>query len=310
MVIAIIATVVLAPQESFESSNNSTSSGTTSKSTYKAPIEAGAISELPTVKGKGYDKTIDRYGVEGIKRINLLVPKVADKVACNTACDAIVNADVSDNKTTSLDNLVFYVDCKNGKRFYVNESELPKVNVPKATKTTEAPKLVKGRVTTFFTHMTTNSGDTIELNAFDPIEVMKDSSKTKWDVYKNGSKIGTIDKTYVTFEGTAAYEKARKDRAEYDKKQQAEIKKLESQLSNFVYKSQLATFPDSSVFYIRPALWNSLAFDTKQMLFKTCGYYASLKTGDDMQAKVTKLKDANTGKIIAEMGLMGDIKIK
>ena len=93
------------------------------KQIYKAPIDSGAIWELPTQKGQGFDKTIAKYGVEGIKKINRLTPKVAEKISYNTKCDKVVNVDVSDNRSTR-NNLVFYGDCANMQRFYMTEEEL------------------------------------------------------------------------------------------------------------------------------------------------------------------------------------------
>ena len=93
------------------------------KQIYKAPIADGAIWELPTQKGQGFDKTIAKYGVEGIKKINSLTPKVAEKISYNTTCDKVVNVDVSDNRSTR-NNLVFYGDCANMQRFYLTEAEV------------------------------------------------------------------------------------------------------------------------------------------------------------------------------------------
>ena len=87
---------------------------------HKAIILDGAISPIPTQKGKGFDKTIARYGVQRIKKINKLLPLVAEKAATAKYMDIIWNVDVSDNYSTASE-LIFYADAKNGNRVYISE---------------------------------------------------------------------------------------------------------------------------------------------------------------------------------------------
>ncbi len=87
----------------------------------KAIILDGAVQPIPTQKGKGFDKTIARYGVNRIKRINTLLPKVAEKAATAPYMDIIWNVDISDNMSTQ-NELIFYADAKNGNRVYINEN--------------------------------------------------------------------------------------------------------------------------------------------------------------------------------------------
>ena len=108
-------------------SNDSTSFSQESEEekAYQLKVEEGkkAIYPIPTQKGKGYDKTIARYGVSKIKRINAYMPKVVETVSRNDSCDKVVNVDVSDNRSTQKE-IVMYADCENGQRFYLTESEL------------------------------------------------------------------------------------------------------------------------------------------------------------------------------------------
>lgn len=96
------------------------STSTQSTPSKKATIAPDALNILPTQKGKGYDKTIARYGVARIKKINKLLPIVAERAATQECMDHIYWVDVADNKSTS-DMLVFYADAENGMRVYITE---------------------------------------------------------------------------------------------------------------------------------------------------------------------------------------------
>ena len=129
-IIAIIAICMSEQEENKIDKNSAISSKQNvkiekqqTKQMHKAPIADGAIWELPTQKGKGFDKTIAKYGIAGIKKINSLTPKVAEKISYNPACDKVVNVDVSDNRSTK-NSLVFYGDCENMQRFYMTEAEV------------------------------------------------------------------------------------------------------------------------------------------------------------------------------------------
>lgn len=82
-----------------------------------------ALDIIPTEKGKGYDKTIDKYGVARIKEINELIPKAADLMSKNKNCDKLWNVALSSNRGTK-DNVVIFGDCNNGSRFYLTEKEI------------------------------------------------------------------------------------------------------------------------------------------------------------------------------------------
>lgn len=95
----------------------------------KSKIEKSAIHPIPTAYGKGYDKTINRYGIANIKKINALMPKAAELIAENPNCEKVLDVDVSDVKSTK-NSIVIYVDCgnfenfSNFERFYVSENDI------------------------------------------------------------------------------------------------------------------------------------------------------------------------------------------
>lgn len=103
---------------------------------HRAVIQKGAFHLIPTERGKGYDRTLAKYGVDGVKRINSLLPIVAEKAASSPQMDVIWSVDVSDNRSTK-DELVFYADAKNGNRIYISERELS----PGSALKTETEKL-------------------------------------------------------------------------------------------------------------------------------------------------------------------------
>ncbi len=52
------------------------------------------------------------------------MPLAVESVAKNKKCDSPSTADLSDNRSTPQKEVVFYVDCSNGERFYVNQNEI------------------------------------------------------------------------------------------------------------------------------------------------------------------------------------------
>lgn len=75
------------------------------------------------IEGEGWDKTRREWGSAGIKRLNTAMPKVAEKVARTSACDQVELVGISD-RSKPRQMAVFYVDCRNGQRFYVSEADL------------------------------------------------------------------------------------------------------------------------------------------------------------------------------------------
>lgn len=94
---------------------------------HRAIIADGAIFKYPEtaqeLKKAGYPKMLKKYGVNGIKKINSLLPMVAEKAAQNPTMDKIVNVDISNNRSTK-NKLIFYVDAENSNRLYISETDL------------------------------------------------------------------------------------------------------------------------------------------------------------------------------------------
>lgn len=97
------------------------------KNDHKAIILPSAIVSIPTERGRGFDRTINRYGVDGVRRINSLLPLVAEKAAQMPNMDVIWSVDVSDNRSTDRE-LIFYADAQNGNRVYISEFEISQTN--------------------------------------------------------------------------------------------------------------------------------------------------------------------------------------
>lgn len=76
---------------------------------------------------KSYPKLFAEWGAAGVKRINGLMPLAAQKVAASKECDKVDLVELSSSRSKPTKNAVFFVDCANGKRFYVDESEIASV---------------------------------------------------------------------------------------------------------------------------------------------------------------------------------------
>lgn len=83
---------------------------------------------VPLEKGKGWDKTINKYGINGVKKINELLPKAAELMSKNPTCDKL--AYVAHSDKGNPDNIIIFGDCNNGARFYLSEKEIAQQNVP------------------------------------------------------------------------------------------------------------------------------------------------------------------------------------
>lgn len=73
---------------------------------------------------KGWENTFRAWGPKGMKRINEYRKKAAFSVASSQSCDNVEYAEFSDNRSYPPNNIVIYVDCKNGQRFYLTSEEL------------------------------------------------------------------------------------------------------------------------------------------------------------------------------------------
>lgn len=73
---------------------------------------------------KSYPKLYAAWGAAGVKRINELMPKAAQKAAASPDCDKVDLVEISQNRSTPGKKIVFFVDCVNTKRFYIEDTEL------------------------------------------------------------------------------------------------------------------------------------------------------------------------------------------
>lgn len=81
---------------------------------------------------KSYPKLYAAWGAAGVKRINSLMPLAAEKAAASPECDKVDLVEVSGNRSTPGQKIVFFVDCANAKRFYIEDSELESKAPPKS----------------------------------------------------------------------------------------------------------------------------------------------------------------------------------
>jgi len=75
------------------------------------------------IEGEGWDKTRREWGADWVRRINEAMPKAVKKAASSPGCDFAEMAGLSD-RSTARKEMVFYVDCRNGKRFNISQSDL------------------------------------------------------------------------------------------------------------------------------------------------------------------------------------------
>ena len=73
---------------------------------------------------KSYPKLYAAWGASGVKQINDSMPLAANKAAASPECDKVDLVEISQNRSTPGKKIVFFVDCANQKRFYIEDSEL------------------------------------------------------------------------------------------------------------------------------------------------------------------------------------------
>ncbi|MDZ4382837.1 MAG: hypothetical protein U0942_16010 [Parvibaculum sp.] len=71
-----------------------------------------------------YPKTFATWGEAGIRKVNEFRKKAAFKASAAATCDEVAYADVSDNRSRPPSEIVIFVDCNNGQRFYFDEAAL------------------------------------------------------------------------------------------------------------------------------------------------------------------------------------------
>ena len=74
---------------------------------------------------KTYPKLYKQWGEKAVKEMNSYLPRIAEHVAREDSCDAVESVDISDARSNpKAKQMVFFVDCRNGKRFFVSTADL------------------------------------------------------------------------------------------------------------------------------------------------------------------------------------------
>lgn len=81
---------------------------------------------------KGYPKLYAEWGHTKIKEVNTLLPLAAEKVASSPECNKVELVELSVQRSSPRGDIVFFVDCANGKRFYVGKTELKNASTPQS----------------------------------------------------------------------------------------------------------------------------------------------------------------------------------
>ena len=74
---------------------------------------------------KAYPKLYKKWGEKSVKEMNGYLPRIAEHVAREDSCDTVESVDISDARSNpKAKQMVFFVDCRNGKRFFVSTDDL------------------------------------------------------------------------------------------------------------------------------------------------------------------------------------------
>lgn len=74
---------------------------------------------------KNYPKLYKKWGEKAVNEMNGYLPRIAEHVAREDSCDAVESVDISDARSNpKAKQMVFFVDCRNGKRFFVSTDDL------------------------------------------------------------------------------------------------------------------------------------------------------------------------------------------
>lgn len=94
----------------------------TTESTAEQPKDYSSL-VVPITKD-GFPKTYNSWGEQWIGDINKAMPVAVNHIAKNDKCDEPVDVGLSAERSKPQHEAVFYVDCKNGERFYINQTQL------------------------------------------------------------------------------------------------------------------------------------------------------------------------------------------
>ena len=74
---------------------------------------------------KAYPKLYKKWGEKAVEEMNGYLPRIAEHVAREDSCDTVESVDISDARSNpKAKQMVFFVDCRNGKRFFVSTDDL------------------------------------------------------------------------------------------------------------------------------------------------------------------------------------------
>lgn len=76
------------------------------------------------IEGEGWEETRRKWGQKGIDRINASMGDAAEIAARSNECDYVEIVGYDDQKSDPKKDVVYWVDCKNKKRFYVTETDI------------------------------------------------------------------------------------------------------------------------------------------------------------------------------------------
>ncbi|MGB3810822.1 MAG: hypothetical protein WA943_12060 [Parvibaculum sp.] len=88
---------------------------------FAAEVDPGAYE--PYTRDQ-YPKTFEKWGTAGVRKIDKVRAAAAKKAAASRECDKVEYAELSDARSTPKKRIVVFVDCTNGKRFYISDSEV------------------------------------------------------------------------------------------------------------------------------------------------------------------------------------------
>ncbi len=116
------------------------------KATSEANSEPKDYSHLVVaITQQGFPKTYNAWGKKWIDEINATMPLAVNHIAKDPKCDEPVDVDLSNERSKPKKEAVFYVDCKNGERFYISQQELKdgKIVTAESDKLADAHKYIR-----------------------------------------------------------------------------------------------------------------------------------------------------------------------
>lgn len=142
-----------------------------------APIRSGALDSYTKAT---HPKIYAKWGAEGAKKIEAHQKLAADLIATSDRCDAVSIVGLSEQRSSPPSNIVVFVDCENGQRFYIGPNDL---GSPLKSEAERA------------------------LNKESAISICRDSVRAaaKFPSSVNFSAFGTVAETNKTTGGTSVY---------------------------------------------------------------------------------------------------------